>query len=213
MAKDFNNTVFINCPFDKKNTILKPILFCLMSNGFYPTISLDKADSGQNRLNKIVDMMKHAKYSIHDLSILKSDKSGEYARMNMPFELGIDFGLRYSGENNQYNEKIQLILCSEKYEYVKSISDLGGVDPKYHGDSVWGVIDCLHSWLSTILDKNISSTNKMYNDYIDFNGWLYSTIKNTEGEDSLEDEYNNIEIPVYKNRVEKYLSQKEQEQI
>ena len=81
----FNNNVFINCPFDKYriDAILKPILFCLMVHGLNPQLALDVNDSGQLRIDKIVNLMKNSKYSIHDLSLLKVANTKEFARMNM----------------------------------------------------------------------------------------------------------------------------------
>ena len=85
----FEKSVFINCPFDKSyiDDILKPILYVLVKNGFNPRLSLEVSDSGQVRLQKITEIIKTCKYSIHDLSIVKSKKAKEFARMNMPFEL------------------------------------------------------------------------------------------------------------------------------
>ncbi len=95
----FQKSVFINCPLDKTyiDNILKPILYVIVKNGLTPRLSLEVSDSGQARLEKITGIIKGCKYGIHDLSIVKSKKANEFARMNMPFELGIDYGLRKSG--------------------------------------------------------------------------------------------------------------------
>ena len=92
----YENSVLINCPFDDSfiNDLLKPTLFFLIYNGYNPRLSLEISDSGQVRLEKITEIIKNCKYSIHDLSIVKAKKVNEYARMNMPFELCIDYGLR-----------------------------------------------------------------------------------------------------------------------
>lgn len=94
----FDKCVFINCPFDKRyiDDLLKPMLYVLVKNGLIPRLSLEVSDSGQIRLEKITNIIKSCKYGIHDLSIVKSTKAKEFARMNMPFELGIDYGLRVS---------------------------------------------------------------------------------------------------------------------
>ena len=93
---DYSKNIFINCPFDKKyiNDLLKPILYVIVQNGFNPRLALEVSDSGQFRLDKITRIIKECRYSIHDLSKVKATKRGEYARMNMPFELGIDYGIR-----------------------------------------------------------------------------------------------------------------------
>ena len=60
----FVTNVFINCPFDKNriDKYLKPMFFCLVTNGLTPKIALESQDSGQLRIDKIVDLMKSSKY-------------------------------------------------------------------------------------------------------------------------------------------------------
>jgi len=118
----FEKSVFINCPFDSTyiNDLLKPIIYVLVANGFVPRLSLEVSDSGQIRLEKITGIMKSCRDSIHDLSLVKSKKAKEFARMNMPFELGIDYGLRKSGIL-QLNTKQFLILEAVMYDYESYI--------------------------------------------------------------------------------------------
>lgn len=76
----FDNSVFINCPFDQDyiNNLLKPMAYVIIKNGFIPRLSLEVSDSGQIRLEKITGIIKSCKYGIHDLSIVKSRKAKEY---------------------------------------------------------------------------------------------------------------------------------------
>jgi len=88
----FERSVFINCPFDSKYYfLLKPLLFTIVDLGFNPKIALERSDSCENRITKIEELIKESKYSIHDLSRIRSVKKNEIYRMNMPFELGIDY--------------------------------------------------------------------------------------------------------------------------
>lgn len=171
----FEKSVFINCPFDKEyiNDILKPILFVVIRNSLAPRLSLEISDSGQARLQKITNLIKSCKYSIHDLSIVKSKKANEYARMNMPFELGIDYGLRNSGIK-QMKEKKFLILEAKKYDYMKAISDINCFDIKVHDNESLKAIECVYSWLSETLKifKQLPPL-KMHYDFMDFNANLY----------------------------------------
>ena len=107
------------------------MLYVIIKNGYIPRLSLEVSDSGQNRLDKITEIIKDCKYSVHDLSIVKSTKVDEFASMNMPFELGIDFGLRKSGVK-PLDTKQFLILEANKYDYMKAISDINGFDIKVH---------------------------------------------------------------------------------
>jgi hypothetical protein len=134
---------------------------------------LEISDGGQIRLEKIVDIIKNCKYSIHDLSIVKSRRSNEFARMNMPFELGIDFGLRKSGVIPLSSKKF-LILEAIKYDYMKAVSDLNGFDVKVHGNNTERIFDCLYSWFSETLKVNKQDPPlKIYYDFVDFNANLF----------------------------------------
>ncbi len=74
--KHYQKNVFINCPFDDKYfDLLQTLVFTIIYYGFYPRISLENSDSGQPRLEKIVDLIRESKYSIHDLSRLQSNSA------------------------------------------------------------------------------------------------------------------------------------------
>ncbi len=91
MTKNFDNSIFLNVPFDiEYRKLLRPMLFTCIYCGLEPHLS-DLTDSGQIRVQGIIDLLKGCKYSIHDLSRIKSKKEGELARFNMPFELGLDY--------------------------------------------------------------------------------------------------------------------------
>jgi len=91
----FDKAVFINCPFDPDyEPILQALLFCLIYLGFRPRISSERHNSAEVRLEKIADLIRDSKYSIHDLSRSQATDAGEYFRLNMPFEYGVDWACR-----------------------------------------------------------------------------------------------------------------------
>lgn len=93
--QEFNKNVFINCPFDSEYiSLLRPILFTIIYLGFNPQIASQTADSGEQRINKILSLIVKSKYSVHDLSRIRSKKARELYRLNMPFELGMDYACR-----------------------------------------------------------------------------------------------------------------------
>lgn len=175
MAKSWNysKNVFINCPFDTKYfELLKTLVFTIVYFDFNPRIALETSDSGQSRLEKIVSLIKESKYSIHDLSRLQAKAVDEYYRLNMPFELGIDYGLRTF--NNSYSDKRSLILETERFDYMKAISDINGFDIKNHNDIPEQLIECLRSWFSeTVGLRDLNRADKIYSDFIDFNTDLF----------------------------------------
>src|SRR5688500_10682331 len=110
----FETSIFINCPFDEEyKPLLRPLIFSCIYCGLDPKISVLR-DSGATRMREIIRLIKSCKFSIHDLSRNQSKTANELARFNMPFELGLDFGIRESGEN-QYAEKVCLVIDSERY--------------------------------------------------------------------------------------------------
>jgi len=131
----FEDSVFINCPFDDEyHHILRPILFTAIYLGLKPRIALERSDSGEPRISKIIELIKASKYAIHDLSRLRANEAGEYFRLNMPFELGIDVGCRTFG-SNALGDKRCLILEAAKYRYQAALSDLSGSDIAVHAMS------------------------------------------------------------------------------
>ena len=143
---DFAVSVFVNCPFDNKyKKLLRPILFVVVYFGHKPRISTESSDSGENRLSKICGLIAACRYSIHDLSRLQSTKADEFARMNMPFELGIDFGTRLHGPPHATGKKF-LILEEKAHNFKIALSDLGGVDIKRHQNRPVEVCRAVRDW-------------------------------------------------------------------
>lgn len=130
----FETNVFINCPFDNEfKKILHPLLFTIIYHGLKPRIATERIDSGEQRISKIIELIKDSKYSIHDLSRVKASVAGEIFRLNMPYELGIDVGCREFG-TGKLRSKQYLITASEHYEYQKALSDIAGSDIAVHND-------------------------------------------------------------------------------
>lgn len=140
-----SKNVFINCPFDNEYfPLLKSLLFTLIYLDFCPKIS-ETSDSGEIRLKKIQGLMAISKYSIHDLSRMEPTKRKQYPRFNMPFECGIDFGLKMSDET-RYGEKKFLILEKELHRYQKVISDIAGNDIYSHSNEPEKVVKAVRDW-------------------------------------------------------------------
>lgn len=141
--------VFINCPFDNQYfPLLKALLFTIIYIDMEPLIS-ETSDSGDIRLHKIKDLISKSRYSIHDLSRMEPLKDNDLPRFNLPFECGIDFGLRLAIPKIQAEKKF-LILEKEQYRYQKVISDISGNDIKAHKNQPEKVIKVVRDWFKTI---------------------------------------------------------------
>lgn len=142
--------VFINCPFDNQYfPLLKALLFTIIYSGLKPLIS-ETSDSGEIRLHKIKDLMLESQYSIHDLSRIEPLKDGDLPRFNMPFECGIDFGIKLS--NPGQGDKRFLILEKEQYRYQKVISDISGNDIKSHKNEPELLIKAVRDWFKPAIE-------------------------------------------------------------
>jgi len=167
--------VFINCPFDTTyHALMHSILFTVSALGFQPRISLESTDSSEIRLEKIKRLISESAFSIHDLSKIKAVKKDEFFRLNMPFELGIDYGCReYSGEALHKSKKF-LILGAEKYDYMKALSDLSGVDIHYHNNQpIQAVKEIRHWFVANSGLKYAPSPNEIWMKSMDFNAEYY----------------------------------------
>ena len=128
----YESNVFINCPFDKEYyALLRPLLFTIIYLGYNPRIASERSDSAENRVDKICELIRDSKYSIHDFSRLKASRAKEYYRLNMPFEFGVEYGGRLFGASFM-NQKKCLILERRLYDFKRALSDLSGVDIKSH---------------------------------------------------------------------------------
>ncbi len=214
--KNYHKNIFVNCPFDDKYfDLLQTLIFTICYYGFTPRISLESSDSGQPRLDKIVQLIMESRYSIHDLSRLQSKNIDEFYRLNMPFELGIDFGLRKF--NKDFADKRSLILESKKYDYMKAISDINGFDIKNHNDTPLELIKCIRSWFSATLKlPNLIGSEKVASDFFDFNTWLFQirmkkylvSHNSTDSESFAKKEIEEMTIPEYIIGINEWKSRK-----
>lgn len=89
-----------------------------------------------------------------------STSSGELHRMNMPFELGLDFGCRNFG-GPPFDQKRILILEKKQYRYKEFISDLSGNDIEAHDSAYDKAIGKVRNWIRTFDNSGPNVTDKM----------------------------------------------------
>ncbi len=172
-APDFENSVFINCPFDDAyEPILQAILFCLVRFGMKPRIASERSDSGEARLEKIKELIRNSKYSIHDLCRCQCSRPGEHYRMNMPFELGLDFGCRNFG-GPRFEQKKILVLEEQEYRYQASLSDLAGNDVEAHEGDYAKAMRKVRNWITSLGGFEQLGASKILGEYDDFRRWHY----------------------------------------
>lgn len=168
----FEHSVFVNCPFDKGYApLLEAALFCLIYFGLHPRLANERLEAGENRLDKIVAMIRGCEYSIHDLSRSTARRSGDVFRMNMPFEFGVDVGLRRSG-GARLAEKKFLIFEENQYDLKRALSDIAGQDVESHGGNFERVIKKVRDFFRVEADIPAPGASRLVADYVTFQGWM-----------------------------------------
>ena len=201
----FTHNVFINCPFDKAYyPLLRPLLFTIIYLGYNPRIATERSDSAENRIDKISGLIRNSKYSIHDLSRLKAAKAGEFSRMNMPFELGIEYGCRLFGPAPM-DSKQCLILEKKRYDFMKALSDLSGVDIKNHADEPDEVVRAVHNWfVETVGLRGIDSPTVIWEMFNYFASDFYDARKS---EGFTDDDLNMMPVPEYLDFIKDWVAE------
>lgn len=144
--------VFINCPFDKAYLpILHAIVFTVYRCGYTPVTAFNENNAMEQRLDKLARFIGDCPYGIHDISRTTLDKN--LPRFNMPFELGMFYGLKYYRKSPQ--QKINgLVLETKSYNYQRYISDLNGIDVRAHNDDPEVAIEKVRDWFYADLKSN-----------------------------------------------------------
>jgi hypothetical protein len=174
-VENFDRNVFINCPFDKEYLpILEAMLFCIVYLELNPLLATIRNDGAEIRLEKIRDLIEISKYSIHDLSRNQARHEGEYSRMNMPFELGMDYGCRRF-RGGRHAEKSMLILVEEKHRHQIFISDLAGFDVEAHEASYQIAVRKVRNWLYNKANLEVPGAKLILGKLADFQAWHLET--------------------------------------
>lgn len=123
--------VFVNVPFDDDYAkLFDALIFTITACGYRIRCALDENDSGDIRLDKLVQLIKACPRSIHDLSRVELG-ANDLPRFNMPFELGLALGAKRFGGPSHRGDRIK-IMVAEPYKLPAYLSDLGGNDPDAH---------------------------------------------------------------------------------
>jgi hypothetical protein len=141
-------SIFINCPFDPEFLpFLRAILFTVCAMGCEPRSALEESDSSALRLEKIYQLIKRCRFSIHDLSRTELSAGTGLPRFNMPLELGIFLGIKHAALKAA-RKKTCLIFVKDKHN-TAFITDINGMDVEGHGDQPENVILSIRNWLCT----------------------------------------------------------------
>jgi hypothetical protein len=169
----FERSVFVNCPFDEEYAhILQAVAFCIVYLGFFPRFAPENADNAAARLDRITELIRGSKFGVHDLSRCKSTQPDEYVRMNMPFELGLDYACRRFG-GAPLSQKRILVLEHNRYDYQRALSDISGWDIHWHEGDHERAVRHVRSWLIAQAGAPAIGAALIQGKYFAFQEWYW----------------------------------------
>lgn len=180
-TNNYNDNVFINCPFDDGFApLFRAFTFTVLDCGFIPRCSLELDDATEFRLESIIKIIRECRYGIHDISRIELDEKSKLPRFNMPFELGIFYSAKHYGGVTHKNKRC-IILERNKYRYQKYISDIAGIDITPHKNSEKVSILSIRNWLVTSSRRTtIPDGDEIHRRYKQFQRDLKKACKNED---------------------------------
>lgn len=202
---NFPKSVFINCPFTYEYVpLLRPLIFTILYLGYNPRICSENFDSGKQRIDTICRLIQVCRFSVHDLSKMRAERKNELFRMNMPFELGIDFGCRRFKDGKARTKKC-LILETKQYRYQKAISDLSGVDIKKHNDDPQEIVRQIRNWF--VENKSLRTAPSPSVIWDNFNEFMADFYQLRKKKGFKSKDLQRMPIPEYINFIKHWLAQ------
>jgi hypothetical protein len=155
MGTDYDESVFINCPFDDGyRRLFQAVVFAIHACGLVARSSLEVDNGAEVRIDKISRLIAECRHSVHDLSRVEPDASSGLPRMNMPFELGLFLGAhRFGGARQKL--KTCIIFDRERYRYQQFLSDISGQDIRAHGGEPAQLIRAVRNAFATSLPSHV----------------------------------------------------------
>lgn len=202
----YEQSVFINCPFDAEfESLLRPLLFTIVQLGYTPRIASERSNSGENRIDKIVELMRASRYSIHDISRIRAKARGSFSRFNLPFELGIDRGAQLFG-TGKLRTKRYLLLDSKPFDYRRALSDLSGVDIKHHDNTPFKIVLVVRNWfVDTVGVSDAPSPTVIWYRFTDFASYFYDS-QRTRG--FSDEDLNSLPVAEYIRAIQVWVARR-----
>ncbi|EEX5032459.1 hypothetical protein D0560_004922 [Escherichia coli] len=166
----YDTNVFINCPFDNSyDPFFDAALFAIYRCNFKPRCALEINDAGDQRIDKINNIIKECKIGIHDISRTELDDHSNLPRFNMPLELGLFLGAKKFSSAKKQKSKHTIIVDRERHRYQMYISDISGQDIMTHNNNPEELIRIIrHSLNSYRIVEALPSAQIIIDDYNEF---------------------------------------------
>lgn len=155
--------VFLNYPFDSDfETLANAMHFGVVAAGLIPVCARDLTTPDRLRLEMLVDAITSCNYSAHDLSKCKGEGDSNYARFNMPIEMGM--ALFHAVQSQLRLHRCAFFVSNRDFQVAAS--DLAGLDPKnYNGDEKL-LVASVYNWLRDVKAAlNVEATSEILEKY------------------------------------------------
>jgi hypothetical protein len=135
-SRGSDSFVFLNIPYDPRfENLYLAYIAAISAFGLVPRAAIE-IPGGKARLDRILELLKSCRYSVHDLSLVELDRvAPRVPRFNMPFELGLAVAWeKISGSSHDW-----FVCEAQANRLQKSLSDLNATDPYVHKGTIVGL--------------------------------------------------------------------------
>ncbi len=154
-------SVFLNIPYDERfRSLYLAYIAGLAHIDLRPRATIE-IPGGRNRLDKILDLIRGCRYSIHDLSRVQLKRTpAATPRFNMPFELGLAVASAIIDARSHDGSSSSPCRAASK-----SLRDLSGIDPNIYDGTIEGVMRELCNAFSREAPGERASVSEMLKTY------------------------------------------------
>lgn len=137
--------VFLNYPFDQEFTPFSYAMhFGVIGAGLIPLCAHDLTVPDRPRLDLLVEAIQNCRFSAHDFSRGKGEGTENFARLNMPIEMGMAL---FFALQTQHRDHRCAFFVSDEHSYKRYASDLSGLDAKSYNDDELLLLSTTYKWL------------------------------------------------------------------
>lgn len=148
--------VFLNYPYDTEFIDLERALhFAVIASGLIPVCAKDLSVPDRPRLEMLVDAIRNCRYSAHEFSRATGEGLGNFARMNMPIEMGMAL---FHALETQHQKHRCAFFVPTPHDYHRFASDLSGLDAKCHNNDSRQLISGVYDWLRSVVPLSLFSS-------------------------------------------------------
>jgi hypothetical protein len=126
--------------------------FALVAGGLVPVCAQDLSTPDRPRLDMLVDAIVNCQYSLHDLSKVKGEGLDNYARFNMPIEMGM--ALFHALQTQRAIHRCAFFI-EIPHGHIVPASDLAGLDPKCYDSDPSKLVALVYDWLRSVVTEQL----------------------------------------------------------